>query len=313
MESALNPSFVNQFFPKNEAGEDTIRLGFHYSFRFPNGFRKEARRRAALVAQDYWSLCGQHLRLMTTPLKHHWKNVPQAYSMEDWLQAHPQEDWVWQMLFHSGPSPKAAAEYQIAGLGNSTEVFSYSHLFLYVPPTWFAETGADPLALYLRWAPIMQAHYGTAGLGLVPAEDTPTRGSTFEIAHAFATQFPGVELADSLGNHNALWGLLAPNWLNLIDSECVERLGGLARIREQLARERLADQVGVYPFDGGLILVSGERPQLCESGRRREVPSAYGPAARLLKPLRTDRPWGCWGCPKSESLDWLARFDNAGL
>lgn len=61
----------------------------------------------------------------------------------------------------------------------------------------------------------------------------------------------------------------------------------------------------VHAFDGGPILVSGARPQLCKSERRHEVPSAYGPVARLLKPLRTDRSWGAGAAPRANpSTGW---------
>jgi Protein of unknown function (DUF3396) len=250
---------------------------------------------------------------MTTPLTHQWKQIPVGYSIEQWLAAHPADDWVWQMLFHSGQTNSEAAEFQISGLGNSTQTYSYSHLFLYVPPTWFIEqqsAGLDPISLYLRWAEIMQATHGTAGLGLVPSEDTPIRGRTSPVARAFAWQFPGVELADALGNQNVFWGLLSANWLNLVDASHVDRLGGIGGIERQLAGERMGELVTLHSFNGGVLLASGTAPQLCEGGEGGKPPHVYGPVARLLKPFRTDRPWGCWGCPKDESLEWLARYDQ---
>ena len=96
------------------------------------------------------------------------------------------------MLFHSGRINTEAATYQIVGVGDSTQTYGYSNLFLFVPITWFTVNAQDPIALYLRWSQML----------------------------------------------------------------------------------------------------------------------AYGPVARLLKPLRTTKPWGCWGCDKDESLNWLARFDG---
>jgi Protein of unknown function (DUF3396) len=306
----LDPTFIQRFIPKDEAGYDMASLAFYFSFRFPDGYRTDARRRAAEVARDYCSLCGRHLRWMTSPLKCLWQPVPNGYTMDDWLSAYPKEDWVWQMLFHSGRISSEAATYQIAGLGDSTQTYGYSNLFLFVPITWFAENAQDPIALYLRWSQMLEARHGTAGLGLVPPEDTPKRDKTWRIAAAFGKQFPGIELADSLGNQNVFWGLLSANWLNMVDSAYVEQLGGVESIRARLAAEPLGDAIGLHPFDGGLILSAGDAPDLCDKNEAGKPPLAYGPVARLLKPLRTTKPWGCWGCDKDESLDWLARFDG---
>ena len=95
----------------------------------------------------------------------------------------------------------------------------------------------------------------------------------------------------------------------MVNSECVGQLGGVESIQAQLAKEPLGASVGLHPYDGGLILSSGDTPLLFEGDQTNTPPLVYGPAARLLKPLRTPKAWGCWGCPKDESLDWLARFD----
>ena len=306
----IDPAFLRQFFPKDEAGYDMVSLACYFSFHFPDGYRAGVRRRAAEVCADYWRLCGDRLRWMITPVKCVWQEVPAGYTMDRWLSAYPAEDWVWSMIFHSGRIASEAATYEIVGVGDSTQTFGYSNLFLFVPVTWFHENPSEhPIALYLRWAAMLQARHGTAGFGLVPPEDSKKREKTFGIAAAFAGQFPGIELADNLGNQNVFWGLLSANWLNMIDTTYVEQLGGLDSIRGQLAAEPLGAAVGMHPFDGGVILSSGEAPQLCENNQPNRPPLAYGPVARLFKPLRTVRPWGCWGCPKDESLARLERLD----
>lgn len=305
-----NPSFLSQFFPKDEAGHEMIRPAFYFGFYFPDGYRQEYRRRAAQVCADYWQLCGQHLRWMISPLKCLWQSVPENYTIDQWLAAYPDEDWVWSMIFHSGETRSEAASYQVVGRGNSTEVYSYSNLFLSLPMAWFDEhPDQHPITLYLRWAQMLQARHGTAGFGLIPPEDTPKRGKTSPIAGTFAKLFPGVELVDYIGNQNVFYGLLSANWLNMVNAECVEQLGGIETIQGKLKEESLGHLVSLYPYEGGLILCSGEAPSLCENNQKEQPPLAYGPVARLLKPLRTPEPWGGWGCRKDESLAWLERFD----
>lgn len=305
-----NPTFLNRWFPKDEEGFDQVALAFYFSFYFADGYRQEYRRRAVDVCTDYWRLCGQHLQWMITPLRSHWKRVPPGYSMDRWASSYPDKDWVWSMIFHAGRITSEAASYGIVGVGNSTQTHGCSNLFLFVPVTWFVDhAGEHPIGLYQRWAAMLQARHGTAGIGLVPPEDSPKRGATSGLARAFGQQFPGTELADFIGGDNALYGLRSPNWLNLIDHDYLEQLGGLDTVRGHLDRERLGHIVGMHSFDGGVIFSAGEAPSLRDDEDSELPPSAYGPVARLLKPLRTPEPWGSWGCPKDESLRWMARFD----
>lgn len=305
-----NPNALKQFFPQDDDGYAMVALGFYFSFHFPDGYRADYRRRAAEVCADYWQLCGEQLRWMVTPLKCLWQPIPAGYAMEQWLAAYPNADWVWSMIFHSGRIASEAATYQIVGAGDSTRTHGYSALVLCVPADWFAtHPSPHPIALYQRWAELLQARHGTAGFGLIPPEDTPKRGRTSAIAAAFGKQFPGIELVDIIGNRNVFSGLLSANWLNMIDADCIAAIGGSEGIHATLADEPLGRQVMLHPYPGGLILSSGETPLLCENSEVGRPPLAYGPVARLLKPLRTPEPWGCWGCPSDESLNWLARFD----
>ena len=70
-----------------------VSLAFYFSFHFPDGYRADARRRAADVCADYWTLCGDRLRWMPSPIKCLWQQVPAGYTMDRWLAAYPAEDW----------------------------------------------------------------------------------------------------------------------------------------------------------------------------------------------------------------------------
>uniref|UniRef100_UPI00114CBE35 type VI immunity family protein n=1 Tax=Candidatus Thiosymbion oneisti TaxID=589554 RepID=UPI00114CBE35 len=236
-----SPQALEQFFPQDEEGYALTSFGFYFSFRFPDGYRLELRRRCAEICADYWRLCGRHLVWMVTPKTCLWQRIPEGYAMQQWLQGFPDQDWVWSMIFHSGRIPSEAAEYQITGLGKSTQTFSYSRLTLILPATWFAQNpGQHPIELFLRWSAILQARDGSAGLGLIPPEDTPKWHRTSKLAAAFRQQFPGAELVDN--PENVFWGLPSANWLTMIGSECIEKLGGVAGIKTRLANEALGGE-----------------------------------------------------------------------
>jgi hypothetical protein len=239
-------------------------------------------------------------------------NLSKNLSLNTWMREFPSKDWVWQMDFHGGRTGKEASDYKIAGLGKSTQTFSDSYLYLYIPVRWFSDnTSRHPISIYARWAKWMKAWHGTAGIGLIPATKLSVTGETSGVARAFAQQFPGIELVDPLSRHNALYGLLAPNWLNLINDDLVAKLGGVDGIQRKLAEEPLGKEVGIHPYEGGLILSSGDRPLMLDGENLGVPPKNYGPVARLLKPYRTSKPWGGWGCLEDENLDWLARFDKS--
>jgi hypothetical protein len=351
----FNSKYIERFFPKDEKGYDKTAIAFYFGFHFLDGYKASYRKRAIHVCTDYWSLFGEHLKMMTKPGIWTWQSIPDGYrfenwesdlargvfqklkpnlsppktqreinlqaiegsfpeslTLETWMNEFPSKDWVWQMTFHGGRIGKEASDYQIDGIGDSTETFDCSHLYLYAPVAYFFDNPSQhPLDLYVRWAQWLGAWHGTAGIGLVPATKTSVSGETSGVARAFVRQFPGVELAGSPGKQNALYGLLAPNWLNMINDDLVAKLGGIEGIRAKLADEPLGEEVGIHPYEGGVILSSGEHPMMLEAENFGVPPKTYGPVSRLLEPYRTTEPWGSWGCPEEENLDWLSRFDQA--
>src|SRR5699024_9150388 len=138
-------------------GYNKIALGYYFGFFFTEGLQKEKRARAAQVAEDYWKLCGKHLIWMTHPRTFHWRKIPKHYTINDWLAKYPEENWVWQMIFHGGRIKTEASNYQIVGTGDSRRTFDTSYIYLFVPIEWFMEAEQHPISLYLRWAEILQA------------------------------------------------------------------------------------------------------------------------------------------------------------
>jgi Protein of unknown function (DUF3396). len=260
------------------------------------------------VAQDYWNLCGKDLKWMTHPRTFRWKKIPKNYTMSDWLAKYPEEDWVWQMIFHGGRINKEANNYQILGVGDSRRTFDTSYLYLFMPIDWFdGHTDEDPLTLYLRWAEMLQAEHGSAGIGLIPAEDGIIGGATSRLAAEFSRVFPGAELCNPLSQSiTVLEGLLSVNWLNLIDNNYMDKLGGIENICQKLE----STNAKIHPYQGGVIISTGDYPELCEQGQLTVPPKSYQPVAQLLKPIRTKYKRGFWGCPSENIINWLARFDG---
>ncbi|GAA3764324.1 hypothetical protein GCM10022423_15480 [Flavobacterium ginsengiterrae] len=245
---------------------------------------------------------------MTHPRNFNWRKIPKDYNLSDWLSKYPQDDWVWQMIFHGGRVKTEASSYMITGLGNSRQTFSTSYLYLHVPLDWFLNNPSqDPTTLYIRWAEMMQAEHGTAGIGLIPAKDEIIKGETSRFAVEFSRIFPGAELCDPLSQSGkVLKGLLSVNWLNKINDHYIKELGGTEKIKHELQ----GTNAKIYLYDGGAVIAAGPQAELCEENELTIVPKSYQVAAKLLKPLRTTYGWGFWGANNENVLEWLARFDT---
>lgn len=303
----LSSDYFDRFFPKDNDGYDKVVLGHYFGFFFANGYEKEKRARAMQVAEDYWQLCGQHLKWMTHPRTFNWRKIPKEFTMQQWLTSYPIENWVWQMAFHGGHIPTEVSNYQIIGNGNSRETFSTSHLYLFVPIDWFTLYAQHPITLYIRWAVMLQAEHGTSGIGLIRVNNEVIAGETDKLAREFAHLFPGIELCDpTYQSIMVLKGLLSINWLNQIDTHYIDQLGGIEQIRHTLQ----GTQAQIHHYQGGIVISTGKAPELCEQGQFTVPPASYTPVARLLKPLRTTYESSFWGCQKEHSLAWLARFDG---
>lgn len=297
---------VNRFILKDNDGYNISQLVYYFSFFFPNGYKRENRTKVVSVCEEYWKLCGKSLKWMTHPRSHRWKKISSDYNLQNWLSAYPEGDYTWQMVFHSGQVKYESPQYCIDGLGNSTVTHNTSHLYLCVPVTWFFEHSEQhPITLYLRWAEILNARHGSSGIGVFPAYDMQKRGQAYGITQALSRYFPGIEICDSLQSVSAGMGVLSPNWLNLLDNNYVDKLGGY----ENLLKNIQGTNAQIYKYNGGVIISASEYPQLCESGEALTIPEDYRVVSQILKPIRSRYLFGFWGVNTERSLEWRGRMD----
>jgi hypothetical protein len=185
----------------------------------------------------------------------------------------------------------------------------------YFPADWRRGDYDGIVRTIIDWAQASKPIHGTFGLGLI-MEEGGGRGSDTSVAWPLLKRFPGLDYPDL-----SLWlvrseSASAPvvrgiNWLTMIDDRRALMLGGAAKIAEALGPSCVVER-----YDGGIVVRAGREPALGDMNRG-DIPSAYRSAARVVKPLRFAgfRKHGLFrGLPhglddKSETLDWLARFD----
>ncbi|EOF5101241.1 type VI immunity family protein [Salmonella enterica] len=306
IKSLLCADCITELMPKDDEGYELSSFVYYFNFFFPDGYRKEYRNKVIAVCEEYWALCGDKLKWMTNR-NHRWKKVPEAYDLQQWSLTYPDSDWCWDMTFHSGRARYESSPYCINGVGNSTQTpHVTSYLYLCFPVTWFSENVEQhPVRLYLRWAEMLNARHGTSGIGIFPAYDMFKRGQSAGTVMTLSKYFPGVEVCDFLQSIPASKGTLSPNWLNLLDNEYLDELGGYDIILKNIK----GSNAQLYKYNGGVIISASEEPQLCENGELLTVPEDYRIVSRMLKPIRSKQPFGFWGVDTEHSLEWRNRMN----
>ncbi|MFS8124774.1 DUF3396 domain-containing protein [Rhizobium sp. BR 250] len=135
-----------------------------------------------------------------------------------------------------------------------------------------------------------------------------------EKAYPLFRRFPGLLYEDGIR-----FGLIISqrtdvirdvNWLTAVNDELLARVGGLEK-----AREVLADEIVLHPYEGGVVFQAGERPVLGDLNKG-QAPSAYRAVNDFLKPLRYeawDYPYlrAPYGVDEMEYTQWWThRFDD---
>ncbi|MGH6860932.1 MAG: type VI immunity family protein [Phyllobacterium sp.] len=195
-----------------------------------------------------------------------------------------------------------------------TPMREFSRIGIYLPASWPEQVGYDRYrSLIQSWCEKVKPAYGTAGLSILFNEGRQGLDDRL-LAFPLAKRFPGLDLPEQSRwsvrmNRLRKRAIRTINWLTYIDDAFVSELGGQSRLAEQLG-----DLCPIHPYDGGIVIQAGERPELGDVNQGL-VPEAYRAVARALKPIRFDehqRPLIDAPPPLDsleETMKWVQRFD----
>ncbi|UJB32708.1 type VI immunity family protein [Chromobacterium sp. Beijing] len=136
--------------------------------------------------------------------------------------------------------------------------------------------------------------------------------------YELAQRFIGLDvdsMSFSAGAHELQNHIKGANWLTILGSQFIQKLGGETSLRAQLASW---PNIVLSTYPGGLIIQAGEYPDLGapEDG----APISYVAVNHVVKPIRTTEPGSLHyhlpqqnGFDKSETVSWYARFDGIPL
>jgi hypothetical protein len=225
-------------------------------------------------------------------------------------------DQGWAFYWHGGEHPEDASSIKIHAYGSPRQYAewhnSLSFLQTSVPISWSSAHVQKFLALVQRLCALLKPCHGYSGITLL---ESPDRGLAQcyspEIA-SVAFQHPGIEVDQPMSHKLATQeGIKGGNWLTVLSTRLVERLGGVDHVQT-----KLGDPFVVTDYGEGILIIAGPVPEVGDRDLNLDTP-LYRKLAAMLKPIRIqDHP-----PPYSEGrfaedgvfASWLARFDHPHL
>jgi len=268
--------------------------------------------------------------LLTVPIKNHLRWY-QNYTMNrmspatartlsaprTWLERGQKP--IARMLYLKGPDEMKAAGQYVVGFLYHPDKAAYSdtntpYLRQVTPAQDLEKDPERYLATAKRLCDLLPVLCGHVGYSL---ETSPYyEMQAYREAYALAMRHPGLNIASD----HATWplrdekGVEAVNWLTLVGSTPLGKLGGAAELRRRLKAHR---SISIIETPHGVIIRAGEQPQLGDVNRREDLPE-YRAVYRALKDVMdqvlTDfrpLPLGFARPEKAEkTLRWLRRFES---
>lgn len=300
---------------RDKDGRAELRIGLLATMFVTEPWTRPAREAVTDAAEEYLRRFRDHLRWAKSQTSHiHPINGEKVPFPREWLPQH-EDGKSWQFGFHGGESDEAASEFQVSGYGSDNVKKGRGFFQFYLPLTWLAEhPGSTFHNLVLNFAKRLRPLSGYAGVGILESIDFDARQKSGETVREIAERFPGLEVEHCIG-HNIYVekGIKGVNWLTLLGDRWVQEIGGLDYLRI-----RLGDDFKLSPYEGGLMIQAGPKPQIGDVTANR-WPQHYVTLAKVLKPIQVkvhgafhrNDPMGVQKrMDHAASLAWLFRFDG---
>lgn len=291
-----------------------VTIGLVLTVFFEDQLTRAKRKAVADVSQEYIEMMGDNLRWKRQPKSSASKTYPlksPAVKMpRDWLPDHP-DGKSWSFKFHGGETQEAASAFRVEAYGsNYDNDGGLGYVSMKFPFLWFSER-AETLPEYaVRVCKRIRPISGYAGLAVIESPKAFSAEEYQSVVRTIGDRFPGLELENLPGHIIHLReGIKGVNWLTILGDRWIREMGGLDYLRA-----RLGELFGFYPYEGGVIIQAGVRPQL---GNRKEGdwPKEYVTLARVLKKIQVKEHYpmhfgGEGRLDYEATMAWLCRFDD---
>ncbi|WP_437897163.1 type VI immunity family protein [Sorangium sp. So ce124] len=292
-------------------GRAALKVGLLATMFFAEPWTRIMREAVANVAEAYIKMVGEHLRwtMQTKTARIYPLSANRVPSPGKWLPNH-EDGRAWSFGLHGGDSMYDASEFQVSGFGSNNVTRNLGFIQIHLPLLWLAEYPGAFQDFVVEASRSLRPLSGYGGIGALEALDLATSDRHQPVVRLIAERFPGIEVESRTAH--TIWlkdGIKGVNWLTILSDRWVEAAGGLDYLRI-----RLDDTFVFYPYDGGLVIQAGPKPQIGDVQANR-WPRHYARLAKVLKRIQitNHRPFHLGGpgrMDKAASMAWLFRFDG---
>lgn len=300
---------------RDEGERPALRIGLLATLILTEPWTRPVREAVTDVAEEYIHQFGDQLRWAQNPETAHIHPLSKGKVPfpRDWLPGH-EDGKDWMFAFFGGEYAKGASEFQVSGYGSDGISKAHGYFQICLPLIWAVEHPGMFPELVLSLAKRLKPLSGYAGVGVLEPYDFYAAEPFLFLVRQIAERFPGLEIEDRISHVIELGkGIKGVNWLTLLGDRWVKEIGGLDYLKI-----RLGDEFKLSPYDGGLMIQAGPKPQIGDVTADR-WPRHYVTLAKVLKPIqvKNHRPFH-FGDPNGiqqrmdheASLAWLFRFDG---
>jgi Protein of unknown function (DUF3396) len=300
---------------RDKDGRVALRVGLVATMFLAEPWTRPVREAVAEAAEAYLHEFRPYLRWAQSPKTLHMHPIGDGKvpSPRDWL-SQKKDGEFWDFGFHGGETDEAASEFQVQAMGADNACKEDMGYFqMYLPLNWFAEHPGTFQEFVLSFAKRLRPLSGYAGIGVQEALSLGARDPYLVTVREIAERFPGLEIeSPHIDTIYVGEGIKGVNWLTLLGDRWVQQIGGLDYLRI-----RLGDDFKLTPYEGGLMIQAGPKPQIGDVTTNR-WPRHYVTLAKVLKPIQIKEPYGFHvgdglGSRRmnfAASGAWLFRFDG---
>ena len=307
-------ALADLFCVRDKDGRPALRIGLLATMFLAEPWTRPVREAVTSAAESYLSAFRPFLRWAQHPktARLHAIEKGNVPFPRDWLPQH-EDGKAWEFGFHGGETNEATSEFQVSGYGPDNIKKGAGYFQVYLPLSWFSEHPGTFQAFVLSFAKQLRPSSGYAGIGVLETLDVYAKEPFQSTVKQIADRFPGLEVENPVihGIHTDK-GIKGVNWLTLLGDHWVQTIGGLDYLRIGFGED-----FKLTPYDGGLMIQAGPRPQIGDADANR-WPQHYVTLAKVLKPIQIKDHYpfhfgdsrGPARMDYQASKAWIYRFDG---
>ncbi|MFS8065247.1 MAG: type VI immunity family protein [Byssovorax sp.] len=300
---------------RDKDGRPALRIGLLATMFLAEPWTRPVREAVTNAAESYLSAFRPFLRWAQHPKTSHIHAIAKGKvpSLRDWLPQH-EDGKAWHFGFHGGETSEATGEFQVCGLGpEDYHKGEVGYFQVYLPLTWFSDQPGTFQDFVLSFAKRLRPVSGYAGIGILETLNVYAQESFQDTVKQIAERFPGLEMDNPVVTSiHTDKGIKGVNWLTILGDQWAQAIGGLDYLRI-----RLGEDFKLTPYEGGLMIQAGPKPQIGDAAADR-WPKHYVTLAKVLKPIQIKDHYpfhfGAQGGPPrmdhAASKAWIFRFDG---